>query len=205
MPRSEKANIRIKDDRQQQILAAALKVFISKGFAAAKMSDIADKAGVSYGLVYHYFASKDDVYRELMRSATEVSRHFMEHLEAEDTQPVDKLRALAERAFEGVSKNEIAGNALVFMMQAMTSGAYPMQMAMKTDDRERAFDILVRVTREGQAKGQFLPGNPAEIVLTFFAAVLGLACLRVAGTIDTMPDPAILMRIFQPAPQAARK
>ena len=55
MPRSEEANVQIKDDRQKQILASALKVFIHKGFAATKMSDIATEAGISYGLMYHYF------------------------------------------------------------------------------------------------------------------------------------------------------
>ncbi len=196
MPRSEEANGRIKDDRQQQILSAALKVFIHKGFAAAKMSDIADQAGVSYGLVYHYFASKDEVYRELVHSATDIARHFMEELESEEEEPVEKLHLLVERAFRGVTGNELAGNALVFMMQAMTSGAYPVQAMVKAHNQERAFDILVRITREGQEKGQFAPGDPAAIVLTFFSAVLGLACLRVAGTIDAMPDPEIIMRVF---------
>jgi hypothetical protein len=42
-----------------------------------------------------------------------------------------------------------------------------------------------------------------ELVLTLFSAVLGLASLKVSGTVATMPDPEILMRIFQPAVQAA--
>ncbi len=57
--------------------------------------------------------------------------------------------------------------------------------------------------QEGQSKGQIAQGDPVELVTTFFSAVLGLASLKVGGTIAAMPDPEILMRIFQPALQAA--
>ena len=67
-PRSEEANVQIKDDRQKQILSSALKVFIHKGFAATKMSDIATEAGISYGLMYHYFQSKDEIYASWSRT-----------------------------------------------------------------------------------------------------------------------------------------
>ena len=60
--------------------ASALKVFIHKGFAAAKMSDIATEAGISYGLMYHYFQSKDEIYAELVRDAVDSSRRVIEHV-----------------------------------------------------------------------------------------------------------------------------
>ena len=48
-------------DRRRQILDAAVRVFARQGFHACRVSDIADEAGVAYGLVYHYFHSKDEV------------------------------------------------------------------------------------------------------------------------------------------------
>ncbi|MCX5851946.1 MAG: TetR/AcrR family transcriptional regulator [Deltaproteobacteria bacterium] len=48
-----------KNDKQELIVDAALEVFCEKGFANTRMGDIAKKAGVSYGLVYHYFESKE--------------------------------------------------------------------------------------------------------------------------------------------------
>ena len=80
MPRSEEANVQIKDDRQKQILASALKVFIHKGFAATKMSDIATEAGISYGLMYHYFQSKDEIYAELVKDAVDSSKIGRAHV-----------------------------------------------------------------------------------------------------------------------------
>ena len=203
MPRSEEANIQIKDDRQKQILASALRVFIHKGFAGAKMCDIATEAGISYGLMYHYFQSKDEIYTELVRNAVDSSRRTMEQVRADDSEPIDKLRSLAQTIVTSVDEHQSAGYSFVLMMEAMTSENFPVQAALHTHDRERPLHALVSIVEEGQRKGQIAGGDPLELVRTFFAAVLGLASLKVAGTMAAMPDPKVLMRIFEPASQAA--
>jgi TetR/AcrR family transcriptional regulator, fatty acid metabolism regulator protein len=48
-------------DKRRIILDAAVRVFARQGFHTCRVSDIADEAGVAYGLVYHYFQSKDEV------------------------------------------------------------------------------------------------------------------------------------------------
>jgi AcrR family transcriptional regulator len=203
MPRSEEANIQIKDDRQKQILCSALKLFIHKGFAAAKMSDIATEAGVSYGLMYHYFQSKDEIYAELIRNAVDSSRRTIERVRADDSEPIDKLRSLARAIVTSIDGHQSAGYSFVLMMEAMTSGIYPVQAALHSHSQERPIGMLISVVEEGQRKGQIATGDPSELVLTFFSSVLGLASLKVSGTIAAMPDPEILMRIFEPAVQAA--
>lgn len=203
MPRSEEANTQIKDDRQKQILTSALRVFIRKGFAAAKMCDIASEAGISYGLMYHYFQSKDEIYTELVRNAVDSSRHTIEQLRADDGEPIDKMRSLTRAIFKSVDEHKSAGYSFVLMMEAMTSGIYPVQAALHSHNEERPLGMLVGVVEEGQRKGQIAPGDPLEMVLTFFSAVLGLASLKVSGTMTSMPDPEVLMRIFQPAALAA--
>ncbi|RIE17589.1 TetR/AcrR family transcriptional regulator [Candidatus Cryosericum septentrionale] len=204
-PRSEESNTQIKDDRQKQILSSALKVFIHKGFAAAKMSDIATEAGISYGLMYHYFQSKDEIYAELVRDAVDSSRHMIEQLKADDMEPIDKMRALVAGIFKSVGQEQSAGYYFVLMMEAMTSGVYPVQAIEHRHGPGRSFEMLVRVIEQGQHKGQIAQGDPAQLVYTFFSAILGLASLKVSGTIETMPDPEILMRIFQPASQTTTR
>ena len=199
MPRSEEANIQIKDDRTKQILCSALEVFIHKGFAAAKMSDIATEAGISYGLMYHYFQSKDEIYAELVRDAVDSSRRVIEQVSAGDMEPIDKMRALVARIFKSVGEQQSVGYYFVLMMEAMTSGVYPVPAMGRVHGSGRPFDMLVHVIEQGQHTGQIAQGDPAELVTTFFSAILGLASLKVGGTITTMPDPEILMRIFQPA------
>ena len=56
-------------DRRGQILAAAVRAFAARGYDATRVGDIAREAGVAYGLVYHYFDSKEDVLDEVFREA----------------------------------------------------------------------------------------------------------------------------------------
>jgi len=60
---------RRKEARPQEILDAALKVFAEKGFAAARMDDVARRAGVTKGTIYLYFPSKEELFKSLVRGA----------------------------------------------------------------------------------------------------------------------------------------
>jgi AcrR family transcriptional regulator len=55
------------EDKRNQILAAAVRVFAAQGFEASRVGDVAREAGVAYGLVYHYFGSKDAVLEAVFR------------------------------------------------------------------------------------------------------------------------------------------
>lgn len=59
MPRTPK----VVEDRREQIIEAAILVFSQKGFAGATNKDIAREAGITPGLIYHYFKSKEDLLR----------------------------------------------------------------------------------------------------------------------------------------------
>ena len=55
------------EDKRSQILAAAVRVFAAQGYEASRVGDVAREAGVAYGLVYHYFGSKDAVLEAVFR------------------------------------------------------------------------------------------------------------------------------------------
>lgn len=57
----------LREDKETAIFDAALKVITEKGIHRARMSDIAAKAGISYGLVYHYFRNKEDLFDAILR------------------------------------------------------------------------------------------------------------------------------------------
>lgn len=60
---------RRKAERPDEIVAAAFQVFAEKGFAAARLDDIAAQAGVSKGAIYLYFATKEDIFRAVVEQA----------------------------------------------------------------------------------------------------------------------------------------
>ena len=69
-------------DKRRLILDAAVRVFARQGFHACRVSDIADEAGVAYGLVYHYFASKDEVLDTLFLERWEVMLELISEVDA---------------------------------------------------------------------------------------------------------------------------
>ena len=70
-PRGESQNERMRAEALEKITGAVLSVFTEYGYAGATMKRIAERAGLSYGLVYHYHRSKAEVFRSLVDSALE--------------------------------------------------------------------------------------------------------------------------------------
>ena len=68
MPRSLKQNEKIRKQKKQLILDTALELFAENGFHATSMSQVAKKAGVSKGLAYNYFESKQDILDEIIKT-----------------------------------------------------------------------------------------------------------------------------------------
>jgi TetR/AcrR family transcriptional regulator, fatty acid metabolism regulator protein len=82
-------------DKRRVILDAAVRVFARQGFHICRVSDIADEAGVAYGLVYHYFSSKDEILDTLFLERWDVMLAAIAEADRSEPEPRDKLYAIA--------------------------------------------------------------------------------------------------------------
>ena len=82
-------------DKRRVILDAAVRVFARQGFHTCRVSDIADEAGVAYGLVYHYFSSKDEILDTLFLERWDVMLGAIAEADASPLSPRAKLHAIA--------------------------------------------------------------------------------------------------------------
>ncbi len=82
-------------DKRRVILDAAVRVFARQGFHTCRVSDIADDAGVAYGLVYHYFSSKEQILDTLFLERWDVMLVAIAQADATQQAPREKLRAIA--------------------------------------------------------------------------------------------------------------
>ena len=82
-------------DKRRMILDAAVRVFARQGFHTCRVSDIADEAGVAYGLVYHYFQSKDEVLDTLFLERWNILLEAIRETDAEAIPARQKLHAIA--------------------------------------------------------------------------------------------------------------
>lgn len=93
------------DDKRQRILQAAVKVFARKGYFAAKVSEIAKRAGVADGTIYLYFRNKEDIlislFDEIMAEHVEEGRRAL----AQAATPAERLLTVAERHLGLLGRN----------------------------------------------------------------------------------------------------
>ena len=82
-------------EKRRLILDAAVRVFARQGFHTCRVSDIADEAGVAYGLVYHYFSSKEQILDTLFLERWDVMLAAIAETDASGLSPTEKLGAIA--------------------------------------------------------------------------------------------------------------
>jgi AcrR family transcriptional regulator len=82
-------------DKRRVILDAAVRVFARQGFHTCRVSDVADEAGVAYGLVYHYFSSKDEILDTLFLERWDVMLEAIAETDASARSPREKLYTIA--------------------------------------------------------------------------------------------------------------
>ena len=83
------------EEKRRQILDAAVRTFAEKGYHATRVGDIAEEAGVAYGLVYHYFPSKEDILETIFRETWTELLAAIRDVEEADVPAAEQLRQVS--------------------------------------------------------------------------------------------------------------
>jgi TetR/AcrR family transcriptional regulator, fatty acid metabolism regulator protein len=145
------------EEKRRLILDAAVRVFARDGFHTSRVGDIAEEAGVAHGLLYHYFASKDEVLRTVFSENWGELLERFEAVEASDEPADEKLRGIVKILLR-TWRNDPA---LVTVM-VREVGRSP-HLATQVNDIGRAFAVIQRVVEQGQADGAFRPAIDARL------------------------------------------
>lgn len=173
MPRTEEANQQIRDERKSQILEVAASVFARRGLANTRIADIAVACEMSQGLVYRYFASKEEVFAEVVeRSMNGAIRRAQQAL-AQPGTPWEKLSWLIEQNLPDL--RERPAYSLV-VLHAVTNEGIPINIREMAFRQAKVMSEVVRqLIVEGQAAGQVAQGDPDELTLLYLTLLQGLA------------------------------
>lgn len=197
MPRTPADNQRIKDERRTAILAAARSVFVRKGLAAAKISDVAAAAGLSHGLVYHYFSSKEAMYAGLLEALFARATVELEVLAGDEGTPLERVRAFVVQRLERFSAEpEMFG--LVMQAFLHRDALPPSTLAALQNFAALSMSAMSKTLVEGQRRGDFVAGDPAELAAALLAVLHGLAMAR---SVDLelprpLPNVALILRLI---------
>jgi len=155
-------------EKRRQILDAAVRVFARQGFHATRVSDIADEAGVAYGLVYHYFRSKDEVLSELFVERWSLLLAAIEEADRAGGPHRDRLAAVAGFIFDSYRHDpELMKVIIVEVTRAANSFG-----RTHLDQIRRAYESIGKIVADGQAAGEFRDDvDPLFASMTFYGAI----------------------------------
>jgi len=137
------------EDKRRQLLAAAVRVFARSGYHGARVGDIAREAGVAHGLLYHYFASKEDVLRAIFR---ENWGELLERFRA-----VERSDEPADEKLEGIAKILLRTwrNDPDLVTVMVREVARSRLLTEEVEGVREAFAIVERIVVQGQGAGRF--------------------------------------------------
>jgi AcrR family transcriptional regulator len=155
-------------DKRRLILDAAVRVFARQGFHACRVADIADEAGVAYGLVYHYFGSKDEVLDTLFLERWGVMLELIREVDAEPLPVREKLRAIASFIVDSYRHDP---DLMKVIIVEVTRAANSFGDTHIGTIRE-AYELIGGIVQQAQDEGVFKPEIEARFAAMAFYGVI---------------------------------
>lgn len=164
---------RRKQDRPQELLAAALQLFVERGYAATRLEDVAARAGVSKGTLYLYFDNKEGLFKSVVRANMLPLLDQTEALVDNYTGPsTELLRELILRWWEAVAQSGLTG---ITKLMLAESGNFPELARFYHDEIiARSDAMVVRILERGMARGEFRLIDPHSLKKVIVAPVVML-------------------------------
>jgi TetR/AcrR family fatty acid metabolism transcriptional regulator len=172
-------------DKRRIILDAAVRVFARQGFHTCRVSDIADEAGVAYGLVYHYFQSKDEVLDTLFLERWGLMVDAIAAIDARDIPARAKLREVASFIVESYRHDpDVMKVIIVEVTRAANSFG-----AAHLPTISEAYRQIQAIVEKAQTSGEFRDTVPAEFAaMAFYGAIEQVLTGWIFGLLDEGDD-----------------
>lgn len=165
----------IRNERKEQIMQAALKVFAENGVKLTKISMIAKEAGVSHGLVYHYFTSKEEVLFESLKwgVALDETRKFLQQLNETNLSPLEKIKKFTTFALS--TSDSTTTNIFRILRDLEGEQNIPKELKDFTESIGIMYiEFFIPIIIEGQQTGEIIEGDPVELVGIFLTIISAL-------------------------------
>jgi TetR/AcrR family fatty acid metabolism transcriptional regulator len=168
-------------DKRRLILDAAVRVFARQGFHTCRVSDIADEAGVAYGLVYHYFQSKDEVLDTLFLERWNVMLEAIHETDVQDIPAREKLHAIASFIIESYRHDPDLMKVIIVEVTRAANSFGAVHLAKIAE----AYGQIAGIVEQAQKSGEFRDNVSAEFAaMAFYGAIEQVLTGWIFGTLD---------------------
>lgn len=198
-PRGQKQNEKMRADATAKITTAALQVFAEYGYHAATMEQIMRVSGLSKGLVYHYFPSKEKIFFHLVDSALEISKNtWKDALESPGT-AWERIEKLSENIVKVAFTEESSLYSLI-MLQAMTQGKGIPGLVEHVSQHLAYYYELLPLIIEAQKSGEAAQGDPDLLLFSYISLIQGFALILINDNgLKQKITPEILTNVLRSA------
>lgn len=175
--RAEARWTRRKDARPAELLAAALDLFVERGYAGTRLDDVASRAGVSKGTLYLYYSSKEELFKAVIREGlVPVYEHGERMVDAHTGSAEDLIRNLLREWWETVGATNLGG---IPKLMIAESGNFPDVTRYYFDEIvSRGRKLVARAVHLGIDTGEFRDLPVDQIVRLMLAPVMLMAIWR---------------------------
>jgi AcrR family transcriptional regulator len=175
---------KVVEDRREQILEAAMRAFAHKGFTRATNKDIAQEAGITAGLIYHYFESKEAVLKAIIeeRSPLRLIRSFPQ--DVQQLPPETFLPLLVRRALQIVESDNFVQVIRVILPEAVHN---PDIAPLAVNVLQEAIQFLRDYLSAKMESGEIQQADPWLVAQTVMNCVIGFVLRR-----QILHDPLVL-------------
>lgn len=202
MPRSQEQFEAMRLATQARIQGVGTRLFARKGFAATSIRDIAREAGTSTGLIYRHYATKEDLFADLVRHAVVGLDSAIERFE--DVNPTSRVPSAAAVLGEfttefirDIERDEGFSEFFLLMNQLYSMDDPPIEVERLVANHRRLMRTTTALIERGQDDGAFRAGDATQLTTCYFAALGGLVSMRLTLRRDFVaPSPSLLMGLL---------
>lgn len=164
---------RRKDARPQELLDAAIDLFVERGYAATRLEDVARRAGVSKGTLYLYYENKEELFKAVVRSSIVPVIGDAETSVAEfDGHSADLLRQLILSWWQRLGATKVSG--IIKLVMAEADNFPELACFYQEEVISRGTRAMSSMLERGIARGEFRPINVPMMTQVLFAPLLAL-------------------------------
>jgi AcrR family transcriptional regulator len=172
-----------REDRRRQILDAATRVFARKGFHGCRVGDIAKEAGVAYGLMYHYFSSKDELLETIFRDTWTQMVARIQEVEDAGVPAREQVRRVAALILRAWIRDP---DLIRVLVREITRSPH---LQEEVDEIGHAFAALERIVRGGQERGELRADlEPRVAAYVFYGALEEILTGWVIGGLESKDE-----------------
>lgn len=203
MGRNEELNKKIRDERREQILNASLEIFARKGVGLTKISDIASAAGVSHGLVYQHFKSKEEIFEALVENAIDLTRQATDMISKVPVSPINKIKLFFQSFIQELERQRQEGDYpyyFLIMIQATSFEIISERVNKIIYNQPFPLDeFFYKTIMEGQQTGEIVQDDPDVLTATLLQLSLGMALSSTPGK-SAMASPNVdtILKMLKP-------